>query len=373
MKLTVSKYLNIRVGAPSASAKCPGYLNPADTLEIQSVCVGDEIEGNNIWYQGVDGSYYWSGGFDKADWAFEKSNTWAELSRDQQIAWTRQCIESIEEKIKKETGNLFLGISVGYKHSNGVQLSFISIIIMLKEKHNNPVHPIPSSFQFKGYSIPTDVQVRNVIKSHGAPGVGIRRVGTTDKGLATIVVKDNNYKYIVSCYHVLAPQELAARYFAFDTPDNLIGDPHFRLTSSNEDDGIMWCGYFSCDYDFAMARLYSPEKWANTAFTEMCQTFDDQLIGKGVSCISQEDSVLNGKISNMHASVCIFYPALGESHTLYDLIEIENLNTKPGDSGSPLYISTENKNILIAMIISGDGKYSYALPIYPIIKNSYTL
>lgn len=63
IKVTVTQYLNVRVGKPSVNAPCYNYLSPGSVIEVNETLVtGDVYDGNNKWYQGLDGSYYWSGG-----------------------------------------------------------------------------------------------------------------------------------------------------------------------------------------------------------------------------------------------------------------------------------------------------------------------
>ncbi len=63
MKVTVSKYLNVRVGSPSLNAPCYQYLAPGSELEIDGKLYhGDPFYGNTIWYKDRGGNYYWSGG-----------------------------------------------------------------------------------------------------------------------------------------------------------------------------------------------------------------------------------------------------------------------------------------------------------------------
>lgn len=63
MKVTVTKFLNVRVGQPSVNAPCFNYLAPGSTIEVEeNLLDGDDYEGNSKWYKGLDGSYYWSGG-----------------------------------------------------------------------------------------------------------------------------------------------------------------------------------------------------------------------------------------------------------------------------------------------------------------------
>lgn len=63
MKVTVTKYLNVRVGKPSVNAPCYQYLAPGSELEIDGQeYVGDVYNDNSVWYRDEANNYYWSGG-----------------------------------------------------------------------------------------------------------------------------------------------------------------------------------------------------------------------------------------------------------------------------------------------------------------------
>jgi major intracellular serine protease len=63
MKVIATKNLNVRVGVPSVNAPCYNYLVPGTVIDVEGICVdGDTFDGNNKWYKGLDGNYYWSGG-----------------------------------------------------------------------------------------------------------------------------------------------------------------------------------------------------------------------------------------------------------------------------------------------------------------------
>ena len=63
MKVTVTKYLNVRVGKPSVNAPNYQYLAPGSVLEIDgNLYEGDAYDGVSTWYKDLAGNYYWSGG-----------------------------------------------------------------------------------------------------------------------------------------------------------------------------------------------------------------------------------------------------------------------------------------------------------------------
>ena len=62
MKVTVNKYLNVRVGEPSVNAPCYQYIAPGSELEVDgNTYKGDYFEGSNDWMKDEVGNYYWSG------------------------------------------------------------------------------------------------------------------------------------------------------------------------------------------------------------------------------------------------------------------------------------------------------------------------
>jgi len=70
MKVTVTKYLNVRVGKPSLNAPCYQYLAPGSEIEVDGkLYKGDKddgiYEGIDTWMKDEAGNYYWSGGFEK--------------------------------------------------------------------------------------------------------------------------------------------------------------------------------------------------------------------------------------------------------------------------------------------------------------------
>lgn len=63
MKVTVTKYLNVRVGKPSLNAPCYQYLAPGSEIEVEDQSyTGDSFDGINTWLKDRAGNYYWSGG-----------------------------------------------------------------------------------------------------------------------------------------------------------------------------------------------------------------------------------------------------------------------------------------------------------------------
>ncbi len=63
MKVTVTTYLNVRVGKPSVNAPCYQYLAPGSEIEVDgNLYRGDPYEHNDLWLKDEASNYYWSGG-----------------------------------------------------------------------------------------------------------------------------------------------------------------------------------------------------------------------------------------------------------------------------------------------------------------------
>ncbi len=62
MIVTANKYVNARVGQATTDAPSQFYKSPGDSIDVEDILVGTEIEGNSIWYKDKnDGCFYWSG------------------------------------------------------------------------------------------------------------------------------------------------------------------------------------------------------------------------------------------------------------------------------------------------------------------------
>lgn len=68
MKVTVTKYLNVRVGKPSVNAPCFQYLAPGSELEVDGkLYSGDNYNDIDTWLRDEANNYYWSGGTNYSD------------------------------------------------------------------------------------------------------------------------------------------------------------------------------------------------------------------------------------------------------------------------------------------------------------------
>lgn len=113
MKVIVKKYLNVRTGTPSVNAPCYNYLAPGSRIEVEAnLVVGDSYQDNNLWYKGLDGSYYWSGGVDPI--ILHESGNKTSFNWFKELA-----IESIWEKYSERGENACIAVlDTGFKTDN---------------------------------------------------------------------------------------------------------------------------------------------------------------------------------------------------------------------------------------------------------------
>lgn len=62
MRLTVTKLLNKRIGAPSLNALKGNPLEVGEEILVVEKVKGDSYDGNDLWYKDDGNNYYWSGG-----------------------------------------------------------------------------------------------------------------------------------------------------------------------------------------------------------------------------------------------------------------------------------------------------------------------
>lgn len=72
MRLTVTKLLNKRIGAPSVNALKGIPLEKGEEIDVVEQVKGDSYDGNNLWYKDAGNNFYWSGGVSYHPMAFLK-------------------------------------------------------------------------------------------------------------------------------------------------------------------------------------------------------------------------------------------------------------------------------------------------------------
>jgi len=60
---TANVKVNLRQGAPSVQAPVLRKLNAQTSIAVQAIVVGDNVQGNPLWYRTSDNAYAWAGAF----------------------------------------------------------------------------------------------------------------------------------------------------------------------------------------------------------------------------------------------------------------------------------------------------------------------
>ena len=100
MKVTVTKFLNVRVGKPSLNATCYQYIAPGSEIEVDGkLYKGDKddgrYEGIDTWYKDEAGNYYWSGGV-SIERAMTKTFDCIDLCKAMKYSWIKRRGENVK-------------------------------------------------------------------------------------------------------------------------------------------------------------------------------------------------------------------------------------------------------------------------------------
>ncbi len=394
MKVTVNKYLNARAEEASTIAECHFYKSPGDTIEIDDVLVGTEIDGNSIWYHCKDdGCFYWSGGIEEEEFQLEDKI----VKEDNFIA----VLGSIKNDksfyfSKKVIG--YKGVGIGYK--NGNKDLAMSLVIFVDKKFTNEElgaqNILPGNIFYKGYNIQTDVKAvqrpitheydDNAVALDLTPdnrpiemGGSISEKGKLGCGTRTIIVKKNNdpANYIMTCYHVLFFNTInTAEDFIFKKATStqqvtaIFPSPNQNPTYPGKfNEHEVFEGELSGFYDYALVALNSAFEMENelngVAVTEHVKREDIfGLIGKVIKTIGAVSYKQSGIVSEIKGEVTVDCNKVSRKY--YDVIVADKISM-PGDSGAPV-VTTDNK--LVGYIIGGNEiDVTYILPFYQLILN----
>jgi subtilisin family serine protease len=167
MKVTVTKYLNVRVGKPSVNAPCYQYLAPGSILDVDgNIYKGDVFDGINTWLKDDSGNYYWVGGLDKDNF---KNQLLTKITDK----WWLQNFNIPEIRTKGLTGKgvkiAVLDTGISYPHND----------LNLDEKLFTDITNSPSSY--------------NDIDGHGTHCVGIIKELNNELGLIGIANEASIY------------------------------------------------------------------------------------------------------------------------------------------------------------------------------------
>lgn len=367
MKTFVSKYLNARIGTASVNAKIRTYKSPGERIDIDSVVIGDDIEGNAIWYlNSEDLCYYWSGGIDETEFAIKDTSFGSDRKKSMLIM--AEAKDYFWRKYRDEIPEL-----------TGVTIEYNDVFSLVFQYLNLQNSAIPAILYFKGFTIPTSMVIAPNSEFHFILGSSISRRGMEQWGSSGIKLRGtmtgNAGNYLLTNYHVAAVDFMEKDIFIYSYDK----DSQFRFCSmpawfdnpnSTNEIGWLYSGLFTDWHDVALIYLKSDLDMRNVTFdgTEInghIDIFNDpEYERKHVVLFGAKSGRKSGHILSVNASQRFAQGT--KSYYKENLIQITN-TSNPGDSGCPVLYNQQ----LIGLLVGSDTLSSYVLPIQRILNNFY--
>jgi len=374
MRLQLSYPLYTRLG-PSNETEAVGYLNESSSLDIIDIVVGKAIDGNSVWYQGDDHYYYWSGGFEKVEFAFPTSDL-SMLDSKAQMKVLAEAIEYCWLKYKHIPG--LTGIFIGEKYRADKITTSASLVFQVQSKKEVPTsETVPATITFRGFRIPTDVVTVQLASFDAQPGDTCSRINVLDVwGSVGVKVRrregDNIFHYFLTNYHVAANNLIASKVFGYRFPQPLGGRQMVVPSQFNDPAnlnfiGALYEGVFSSFHDTALILLGDPESCNNSlpdggSITGSLDVANDAgFVGREATIYGAVNKGRQRKIRSVNSSQ--FFSVPGHVHEMKQLIQIEKFS-QPGDSGGAVMIGSH----IIGLHVGSDDQFSYAIPITRILK-----
>lgn len=248
---------------------------------------------------------------------------------------------------------------------NGEKKNCIQVNVDSLETKNKIKPYLSVKFGTELYEAPLNVIVSgNAIAESSSPGERIRNRGKKSGGTFGCVVKDllTNEEYILTCYHVLRVSH-KWRWF------NPTGDEAI-LDENNKEIASLSTGFRDNYFDVGLAKCMTPiiniiasgigKPKAIRPLSPLDEALETPVKLKGMT----NNSIKVGVIYNDCINVKLKYSdGRWELKELFSITKRVNGHfqsiTTSGDSGS---IVLDSNNYVIGMIVGGDDKFSYAIP-----------
>ncbi len=383
MKITVSKYLNSRIGQPSVNAACNFYKNPGDTIEIDNVVFGSEIDGNSIWYRSKDdGCYYWSGGIEEIEFEIEG------------LVITDDFLFKIIKDIQKnyfgyfsKTIEGYTGCGIGHKNlkeANGLALAFF---VSEKKGLKAISKPAPEFILHKGFKIITDVVEMKGRLHYQKPPVPLDPDPDNDDpmliggkvyqsnysdyfGTRTLKVAKDNKSMLLGCFHVMAFSHYnssSSQAVSITEIDKITVEIPDQSGGGTVKLNVIE-GAFDGNVDYALAELPFSRIIANqldgTIINRFANALEIEMMwNTQVESLGRVSSLQQGRILYTSSEKKV------DSTTFSNIIITEKISTD-GDSGAPVV----RDDLFLGYVFGGDdANYSFLIPAYKLEKLNCTL
>lgn len=385
MKLTVSKYLNARIGEASTNAECQFYRNPGDILDMDNVVAGTEIDGNAVWYHCTDdGCFYWSGGTEEANFQLKELKEYDQLT---QIKMLKSAANANEMKWSKTISN-YSGCGIGLINTNP---EAIGLLIYVSKKLEVLQNIYESEILFRGVKMPIEIVESGKIEHHeykepdssNIPcmqldndppyrlGGTIGVEGEDGYGSRSLRLFKDNECYVMTCFHVLLNDLKSQQVFgpyASDSTERNAGVPA-KVNKAGQTPGTFPIieGYYNTVMDFAVAKI-NEDLLVNGILSDLIDgfyTYDmlDNLFRKEVKMVGSTSFHQTGLITAINRPVQV-----GDNNWQFRNCIVAERISSAGDSGAPV---VDEANKLIGYVIAGDSKTeTIILPVFPIFSNT---
>lgn len=383
MKVQVKKYLNCRSDAPSTDAPCFNYRSPGETLDIDDIVIGSNIDGNSVWYHcQTDGMFYWSGGIDQTSELLSARRNQQPFSPEEQLQIYESAVNELAPNYRSTPG--FKGLAAGYKFTEGRNTGQLALIFFVTEKTNTPATPVPAIINYRGFPLATDINQigptnlqdiqLNIPPDAGQPymmGGSLSEINKEDPpsfGTRTLLVSKFDKDYLLTCYHVACSSlfeqgtyKLQNNTVDVNIPSHVISPafPHspFRVKE----------GQFGDSFDYALIDM------GDTVVVNTLPNFDIRGIYNRSEIrqafLQNRPLAKYGAASRDTTGTLIAFHSEGlpvndtPPLTMSGLIAATDMSEN-GDSGAPVIDTTNNK--LVGFIVAkhrGDTPLTYILPI----------
>jgi hypothetical protein len=383
MKVTVKAYLNARIGKASTDATCIDFKIPGETIDVENVLIGTEINGNAVWYKNKDdGCFYWSEGVEEEWFLLNESDVYAGLNDADRHVLIRSLIYSLLSTLKP--GNHIQSLAVGsVKGDTGLIVDvlpgFNQTELTLRED---------KKLVFKGINIPyaavdpsifkpnSPIHIYEDISTPFVMGGSVSGIPDDNLGTRGIKVTKDGKPLLLTCYHVACFHLLRQRITEFDGSNILLNIPSVDARSTvPRGKGKVTDGILNRFFDFAaidlenlaVTNVMSNIGIINEAYTRT--DYNKLKLGdtlRTFGCVSRGGSQKITRINQ--GPVIIDYEFVGLVGII-ETIETELMSVE-GDSGAPV---VDARNKLVGLIIANNTirNRSIIMPIHQLffIKN----
>jgi len=319
-------------------------------------------------------------------------------------------IEAIDEKSHEweDQYGPFESIGLGKKRiaDQKTETFCLQFDVRKKEDQADPDRIIPPYIEYtarngKLYSLPTDVNeagdtTQNYCYRAGNAlvtgqnlttkllGISCSRANSQETGTIGLRVKSTDPLdariYLLSCYHVLCPQEIQNGQCNFKNTSNT--DAYAVISPSLQDQagrpltlGFVREGTLGNNLDIALAEITSASLLDNRIYGTVLQPSRMLLVTSAharqdyeIRLTGRTSGLQKGYIDSAYTQLTLKYPTGTDDSSI--VVEFRGVIktckiSDPGDSGAAVYDRAGN---IIGIVFASNSTFSYVLPLYQVFK-----